>query len=361
MIILKVLLMILKILGIAILSIIGTLLVLIVLALVLPLKYNVSFDYKEKNIDLVAKLSYFFRIFRVEFLMNSENKRLKIKILWFELGNKKPKKTKKTKKAKNQKINTGADNPDENNNPVQIVNETNDSKIDISNNQTETQDTQSDKKQDVSLKEQEDTKASKTQIAENASGTNKKDDAVYTHEKEISSDTHKEDITVDTHKKEITSGTHEKESTSDVKKSEGVKKPGDKGKTKNQNKPEKKASVSEKIKNVTDFLKENKPAFSIIYRKLIRLFRHILPGSHRIDIKLGIEDPASLGEIMGAIAIFRSATNFVINFTPYFNDNVIEVQSKFKGKIRPITILFIGLSAYFNKSVKALIKKIRNR
>ena len=85
-----------------------------------------------------------------------------------------------------------------------------------------------------------------------------------------------------------------------------------------------------------------------------------MPGSHTILIKLGLDDPALLGEIVGGIAVFRAMTGIVINITPVWNDKVFEAELDFKGRIILGRVLYIAAGVYFNKEVKKIIKTIKN-
>lgn len=77
----------------------------------------------------------------------------------------------------------------------------------------------------------------------------------------------------------------------------------------------------------------------------------------KVYIKLGMEDPALTGEILGgayaAAAIF--GLNLVIE--PDFENKVFELDAGFRGRVFIITILIWALKIYFNKDVKIVINK----
>ena len=119
-------------------------------------------------------------------------------------------------------------------------------------------------------------------------------------------------------------------------------------------------SITDKIKAVTALLKANKPVLNFLFKQVKLLFKHILPGSHVINIRLGLDDPAMLGEIVGAVAVLRAMTGLVINISPVWDDKVFEAEAALKGRIVLGRILFIAARVYFNKEVRKLINTVKN-
>ena len=130
-------------------------------------------------------------------------------------------------------------------------------------------------------------------------------------------------------------------------------------KEKNKNTNTKTGGIIDNIKTVTELLKENKSVLTFIFRQIKLLFRHVLPESHVIDIRLGLDDPAMLGEILGAAAVVRASTGLVINISPVWDEAVFEADADLKGRIILGRVLFIAARVYFNKGVKKLISAIR--
>ena len=118
--------------------------------------------------------------------------------------------------------------------------------------------------------------------------------------------------------------------------------------------------IIDKVKSIVSLIKENRGVIDFVMRQLKLLFKHIMPGSHTISIKLGLDDPALLGEIVGGIAVFRAMTGIVINITPVWDDKVFEAELDFKGRIILGRVLYIAARVYFNKEVKKIIKTIKN-
>ncbi len=131
-------------------------------------------------------------------------------------------------------------------------------------------------------------------------------------------------------------------------------------KNKNFHTKDKSGGIMESVKSVVAMLKENRSVLSFLMRQLKVLLRHILPGSHVINLKLGLDDPALLGELLGAAAVVRAATNLVINITPVWDEKVLEADCGFKGRILLGKLIFIALRVYFNKDVKKIIHILKN-
>lgn len=110
--------------------------------------------------------------------------------------------------------------------------------------------------------------------------------------------------------------------------------------------------IIDKVKSIVSLIKENRGVIDFVMRQLKLLFKHIMPGSHTISIKLGLDDPALLGEIVGGIAVFRAMTGIVINITPVWDDKIFEAELDFKGRIILGRVLYIAARVYFNKEVK---------
>lgn len=119
-------------------------------------------------------------------------------------------------------------------------------------------------------------------------------------------------------------------------------------------------SAVDKIKAVTALLKANRPVLKFLFKQVKLLFKHILPGSHVISIRLGLDDPAMLGEIVGAVAVLRAMTGLVINISPVWDDKVFEAEAALKGRIVLGRILFIVARVYFNKEVRKFINIVKN-
>lgn len=299
MLILNIFLLILKIIGIALLVILGLILLILCLLLFVPIRYDIRAKYQEQP-DIRVRISYLLKAVRARFVLTGKESSLRVKVLWFTLmggDEEKKKKPKRTKRKKKQEEPEMPEMTEPKENPGR---EEETAKTSPDNGQT-------------AVKEPEPAKPS---------------------EKEPKS------------RQEEKSG---KKKTS--------KKKAEKDKKTRTDSPS--GGIMGTIKQISALIKENKKVIAFLFKQLKALLKHILPGSHVINLKLGLEDPAALGEILGAAAVIRSATNLAINITPYFNEKIMEADCHFKGRIRLGKLLFIALKIYFNKDIKRIIRQVK--
>lgn len=359
MIVLKVLLLILKILGITILAILGLILLLLCLILFVPIRYTIEGSYYDK-IKLEAKVSYLLKLVRARFVLEGKDKDLKIKVLWFTINGEK--KAKKEKKSKSKSTAVKEDKDTKISKDVlleqrvdkleaEIKQETLERQA-ITNEEITKQPVNDEPVKDESVKDEpvkdepENDKPDKDELVKEQSAQ----EEPSTQEQLIRED---QFVQEDQQSQEVKS---KKKTKKDKPKKEKNKKEKVK---KSKPKKEKGESIFDKIKKGVAFLKDNKKTFDFILKKLKKLLKHILPGSHVINLHLGLGDPGTLGEIIGAVSVVRAMTNLIINVNPDFENKVIEGNFRFKGKIRLGTVLFIGISVYFNKDVKKLINMFK--
>lgn len=295
---LKVLLCILKIIGIVLLVVVGIVLLILCLLLFVPIRYRVHASFYGKP-RVSAHVTYLLRLLHVNFELDGKESELKIKLFGHNISDGKKTDDKKT-----------ADSPGQNDSTV---------------------------KEAETVGEADTLAKSKKAIKAEASAG---------------------------HKDQPDSG------SSHAEKSRKADKPKNSGKPESlpDKKSDKKTEVSgsdsagiiDKVKSIVSLIKENRGVIDFVMRQLKLLFKHIMPGSHTISIKLGLDDPALLGEIVGGIAVFRAMTGIVINITPVWDDKVFEAELDFKGRIILGRVLYIAARVYFNKEVKKIIKTIKN-
>lgn len=328
---LKILLCILKIIGIILLAVVGIVLLILCLLLFVPIRYRVHASFYGKP-RVSAHVTYLLRLLHVNFELDGKESALKIKLFGHNISD-----DKKT----DDKVTT--DSPEQNDSTVK--------------------------------EEHDDVKAGKAVETGEASDGSEAD-GICKSEKVNEAETIDKTDTLAKSKKAIkaeASAGHKNQPDSGSSHAEKSRKA---DKSKNSGKPEslpdkksdKKTEVSgsdsdgiiDKVKSIISLIKENRGVIDFVMRQLKLLFKHIMPGSHTISIKLGLDDPALLGEIVGGIAVFRAMTGIVINITPVWDDKAFEAELDFKGRIILGRVLYIAARVYFNKEVKKIIKTIKN-
>ena len=102
-----------------------------------------------------------------------------------------------------------------------------------------------------------------------------------------------------------------------------------------------------------------KRAFELVKGKLIRMIRMILPDKSKVDLMLGLGDPADTAQAMAAYGALYPVLFKSVSFRPDFDRKVIYADAHFKGHITVFTILYCVCVCYFNKDVKKVIRRFK--
>ena len=102
-----------------------------------------------------------------------------------------------------------------------------------------------------------------------------------------------------------------------------------------------------------------KRAFELVKGKLIRLLKMIAPDKARVELKLGLGDPADTAEVMALYGAFYPLVFKKVSFEPDFDRKVIYADAHFKGHITVATVLYCVCVCYFNKDVKKVIRRFK--
>ncbi len=109
------------------------------------------------------------------------------------------------------------------------------------------------------------------------------------------------------------------------------------------------------LKEVND--KHNQGALVHVLKMIGIPVKYFFNKKLKVYIKLGMDDPATTGEILGVA--YATAAMFGLNLViePDFENKVFELDAGFKGKVFIISILIWALKIYKNKDVKIVIDK----
>lgn len=89
---------------------------------------------------------------------------------------------------------------------------------------------------------------------------------------------------------------------------------------------------------------------------IISLLLHILPRKWKAYVKLGFDDPAVTGKIMGYYWMFIGLWGEHLICVPDFENRVLEATLTAKGHIRGIKFIYIAWKVLFDKDLKYLRK-----
>ena len=126
-----------------------------------------------------------------------------------------------------------------------------------------------------------------------------------------------------------------------------------------------KQSVVEKIKNIynktTALLDDRKiqKAYELVKIQLVRLLKAIAPRRLGGYAKYGFEDPSVTGYITAFLAA-KYGSLYKLDIEPHFDEEILDGELTFKGRIFIITLVCIACKVYFNKYFKYSLKKLKS-
>jgi len=112
----------------------------------------------------------------------------------------------------------------------------------------------------------------------------------------------------------------------------------------------------EKSRSLIKFFKDemNKEGFRFTFSRIRKLLKHILPTKLKASILFGTGDPCSTGQILGLLGILYSFYGDKLQVTPDFENRRLEGWLDARGRIRLITILIIVIKLILDRRFKQL-------
>lgn len=108
-------------------------------------------------------------------------------------------------------------------------------------------------------------------------------------------------------------------------------------------------------------LDATKRAFSKCWKQLFRILRKIAPKRFRADLHLGFDDPATMGEVLAVWGMFYPVHQGSINIEPEFDRPVIEAVLSLKGCINVYVLVWAALVLFFDKDLRLLLRRLQHR
>ena len=119
-------------------------------------------------------------------------------------------------------------------------------------------------------------------------------------------------------------------------------------------------NLKKKAAKVKKFLdaKETKNTLHHLKCEIFYLLRHIRPRKLEGNLRLGLDDPGSTGQILGYLSIIQGITGNHLQVEGVFEKKVTEGNVFLKGHIRLCHFIKILLSLLFDKNVRITIKRL---
>lgn len=112
------------------------------------------------------------------------------------------------------------------------------------------------------------------------------------------------------------------------------------------------------IRYYTEILKSDlfKETFQKCSGELLKLLKSIAPRKVKGRLRIGMEDPATTGKILGYYGMLYPLIGDHIDVVPDFDQTVLEGNILIKGKITLFKAIKTGIIVYFNKDLRKLIQ-----
>lgn len=119
-------------------------------------------------------------------------------------------------------------------------------------------------------------------------------------------------------------------------------------------------NAKDKIEEIKSFLQDegNRQAFILGKGQLYRLIRHIKPKKYKINLKFGTGDPASTGQVLGILGMLMPLYKKNATIIPDFENIILEGDIYMKGRITIAKLLLLGFQLYRDKNVKRCYQMI---
>lgn len=120
-----------------------------------------------------------------------------------------------------------------------------------------------------------------------------------------------------------------------------------------------------KIKNNIEYyleilrLDSTKRAFATCQKQLMYVLGKISPRKYQINLHLGFDDPAVMGEVLAVWGMFYPLHQGNINIEPEFEQSVIEGVFSFQGLVSVFVFARVVCILFFDKDIKHLIKRLK--
>ncbi len=127
-------------------------------------------------------------------------------------------------------------------------------------------------------------------------------------------------------------------------------------------------NICDKIKGVTDRIgyvldviasEEGKNSIALVKRELGTLLRHLCPTRLQGQLAVGMEDPAKAGQLAAIAGMLYPIYGNHISITAVFGEKSLNGTLFLKGRIRIATLLRIAWRVYFNRDMRKFLHRLK--
>lgn len=107
------------------------------------------------------------------------------------------------------------------------------------------------------------------------------------------------------------------------------------------------------------FDEKNRPAFLKIKYVVFRVLRHLKPTHLAGKAYFGFDDPASTGYVLGLLSLLYPVCEDHLMLYPNFEKKIFEGEASFAGRLRASVFLFAACQLIFDKEIRRLIRSFK--
>ncbi len=107
------------------------------------------------------------------------------------------------------------------------------------------------------------------------------------------------------------------------------------------------------------FAEEHRPGYGVIYSIILKLLKHIKPKKLLLVLHIGTGDPSSTGQLLGLVSIIYPMMANNVTVIPYWEETKLEGDLYAKGRIRIFALVRIIIKLLRDKEFKRLIKDFK--
>ena len=332
----SVLIKILKFIGKALLWVLAVILVILTVILICPVKYEIKGE-KYENISFKGRIKLFFGILTVKFKASAKGlDGIKVELFGKKLGGKKKKKAVDKDKEIAQK------------------------KTEPNDSQNEKPEAEPEKKsENEPAKAEEKTETAETTEKPKPAETVKKVSDEWNDKKPTGNSAKVRRIKLSEAEKNIAENKKNETAVKKISLSEEEKAERKDEKTDNDSEKDKEEKKPEKL-DLDYFLKmpmaDKKQLFKAVVKLLKSLLKGIKPDDFYIKGDVGLEDPSTTAEIVGAAYAIGGILNKKIELKAVFDKEILQGEAYAKGKIIPIYMLVCLIRFVLTRQVRKIIK-----
>jgi archaellum component FlaC len=108
-------------------------------------------------------------------------------------------------------------------------------------------------------------------------------------------------------------------------------------------------------------LESTKEAFRLCKKQVFKLLKLLCPRKYRVNLHLGFEDPATMGEALAIWGMLYPWHEGKIDIKPEFETTVMEGDFGIKGHICIISVIKAACIIYFNKNIRLLLRRLKRK